>query len=87
LSGSQIKAPGFAGGYLLHQWRPRPEAKKLDGEGEARLVTLACSQPPGERGSWTLALLGQRLVELKIVDTIARETVRRTLKKTFSNRG
>ena len=72
---------------LKHEWRPRPEARKLDGEGEAHLITLACSQPPAEHGSWTLQLLGQRLVELKIVDTIARETVRRTLKKTISNRG
>lgn len=66
---------------LKHEWRPRPEARKLDGEGEARLTTLACSQPPDARGSWTLQLLGQRLVELKIVGTISYETVRRTLKK------
>jgi transposase len=72
---------------LQHEWRPRPEARKLDGEGEARLTALACSQPPDERGSWTLQLLGQRLVELKIVDTISYETVRRTLKKTISSRG
>ena len=72
---------------LEHEWRPRPEARKLDGEGEARLTTLACSQPPDEHGSWTLQLLAQRLVELKIVDTISRETVRQTLKKTISNHG
>ena len=72
---------------LKHEWRPRPEARKLDGEGEARLTTLACSKPPEGRGSWTLQLLGQRLVELKIVDTISYETVRRTLKKTISSRG
>jgi transposase len=72
---------------LDHKWRPRPEARKLDGEGEARLTMLACSQPPDGYGSWSLRLLGQRLVELEIVDTIAHETVRQTLKKTISSRG
>lgn len=72
---------------LEHHWRARPEAKKLDGEGQAQLTRLACSQPPDGRGSWTLQLLAQRLVELSIVDTISRETVRQTLKKTISSHG
>jgi transposase len=72
---------------LEHEWRPRPEARKLDGEGEARLIALACSHPPDEYASWTLQLLAQRLVELKIVDTIACETVRQTLKKTILSHG
>lgn len=72
---------------LKHEWRPRPEARKLDGEGEARLTMLACSQPPAGYGSWRLRLLGQRLVELQIVDTISPETVRQALKKTISSRG
>ena len=61
--------------------------RKLDGEQEARLVALACSPAPGGRGRWTLALLANRLVELKVVDTISDETVRQTLKKTTSSRG
>ena len=68
---------------LEHKWRSRPEAKKLDGEGEARLIALACSKAPDEHVRWTLQLLGQRLVELNIVDTISYETVRRVLKKRF----
>ena len=72
---------------LEHKWRTRPEARKLDGEGEARLTMLACSQPPAGYGSWSLRLLGQRLVELQIVDTISPETVRQALKKTTSSRG
>ena len=61
--------------------------KKLDGEGEARLVAMACSQPPEGRAGWTLKLLADRLVEWEIVDSISTETVRRTLKKTRSSLG
>lgn len=55
---------------------------KLDGDGEARLVRLACSAPPRGRGRWTLRLLAARLVELEVVESISPETVRQTLKKT-----
>ena len=58
-----------------------PRTPKLDGEKEARLTALACSKPPQGRGRWTLRLLGERLVELKVVDSICHETVRRVLKK------
>ena len=63
--------------------RPR----KLDGEAEARLVAVACSPAPEGRDRWTLELLADKLVELKVVDTIGKECVRRTLKKTTSSRG
>ncbi len=66
------------------QARPRRE-RKLDGEGEARLIALACSAPPEGRDRWTLQLLAEGLVRLKVVDSIALQTVRRTLKKTSSN--
>ena len=55
--------------------------KKLDGQGEAHLVALACSQPLEGRVSWTLKMLADGLVEREIVDSISTETVRRTLKK------
>ena len=55
--------------------------KKLDGQGEARLIALACAEPPLGRVSWTLKLLADRLVECKIVESISPETVRQTLKK------
>jgi transposase len=62
---------------------PRREYRsKLDGEQEARLITLACSQPPEGRGRWTLRLLADAMVELEMVDSISHETVRQTLKKT-----
>ena len=59
----------------------------LDGKAEARLVALACSEPPPGRVRWTLRLLADKLIELEIVDSIATETVRRTLKKMNSSRG
>lgn len=61
--------------------------RKLDGAQEAQLVTLACSNPPAGRARWTMQLLADRLVELHVVDSIGRETVRTTLKKTFSSPG
>ena len=63
------------------QIRPSRE-RTLDGAGEARLIAVACGEPPEGRARWTLQLLANRLVELKIVDTISYETVRQTLKKT-----
>ena len=60
---------------------------KLDGAQEARLVALTCSTPPEGRARWTLQWLADRLVELEVVDTIGRECVRTTLKKTTSSHG
>jgi len=56
--------------------------RKLDGAMEARLVALACSPPPEGRQRWTMELLADKLVELKVVQSIGRECVRTTLKKT-----
>ncbi len=56
--------------------------RKLDGDGEARLIALACSQAPEGRSRWTLRLLADRLVQLEVVDGISHETVRDVLKKT-----
>lgn len=72
----------------LYRQKPRAtKPRKLDGEQEAQLVTLACSTPPDGRERWTLTLLRDKLVALEIVDSIATETVRQTLKKTTSSRG
>jgi transposase len=56
--------------------------RKLDGEAEARLIAIACGAPPEGRVRWTMHLLADRIVELKIVDSISHDTVHRTLKKT-----
>ncbi len=62
--------------------RPRPGAKcKLDAKGDATLEMLAKSKPPDGRKRWTMQLLADRLVELKIVESISDETVRTQLKK------
>jgi Homeodomain-like domain len=72
----------------LHRKRHnRLPQRKLDGRQEAQLVALTCSAPPQGQERWTLALLADKLIELKVVDSIARETVRSTLKKTNSSRG
>src|SRR6516162_1541714 len=55
--------------------------RKLDGELEARLIALTCSQPPLGRQRWTLRLLADKLVELQLVDSISHEAVRQALKK------
>ncbi len=68
--------------------RPRPGGKrKLDGKQEAFLVATACSTPPAGRPRWTLQMLADRLVEVRLVDALSDETVRRTLQKTSSSRG
>ena len=59
--------------------------RKLDGEQEARLLALACSEPPEGQAHWSLRLLAHRLVELEVVEEVSYQTVRRTLKKTPSS--
>jgi transposase len=72
----------------LERRRPRRVyVRKLDGDGEAHLVALACQQPPEGRSRWTLRLLADRMVALEYVDQISYQTVRRTLKKTRSHPG
>jgi hypothetical protein len=56
--------------------------RKLDGEGEAKLIAAACSAAPEGRSRWTLELLADKLVALRVVESISLECVRQTLKKT-----
>lgn len=68
---------------LQRKQQDRPSRPRLlDGRAEARLIALACSAPPDGRAAWTLQLLADRLVELRVVDSVCDETVRRALKKT-----
>jgi transposase len=60
----------------------RQYKRKLDGDGEAHLIALVCSQAPKGYQRWTLQLLADQMVELGHVDSLSYETVRRTLKKT-----
>ena len=59
----------------------RYRTPRLDGDGEAHLATLACSQPPGGYARWTLRLLADKRVELGQVETLSYETVRQVLKR------
>ena len=59
-----------------------PTARKLDGEGEAKLIAMRLGKPPAGYGRWSLQLLADELVTLEVVDSICPETVRKTLKKT-----
>jgi transposase len=61
----------------------RPSIEKMfDGEKEAKLIAMACGQKPQGRARWTLELLAERVVELKIVEHCSPQTVMRTLQKT-----
>ena len=66
---------------LQRKRRHRERPQRLDGEAEAQLVRLACSEAPEGQARWTLSLLANQLVELEIVPSIAKETVRQVLKK------
>jgi hypothetical protein len=61
--------------------------KKADGDFEAHLIALSCSEPPEGFSRWTLRLLADKVVELDYIDSISHETIRRVLKKTNLNLG
>ena len=68
--------------------KPRPgRPPKLSGRDEAMLTAIACSEPPEGRARWSVRLLADKLVELDIVDSISRESVREYLKKGISSHG
>lgn len=55
--------------------------KKVDGDFEAHLISIACSEPPSGFAKWSLRLLADQMVELNYVESISHETVRSVLKK------
>ena len=69
------------------QGRRATYKRKADGDLEAHLVALSCSEPPEGYARWSLRMLADRAVELDYVDSVSYETVRRVLKKTKSNPG
>ena len=60
----------------------KTKEKKADGDVEAHLIALSCSKAPRGFSKWSLRLLADKMVELKYVESISHETVRRVLKKT-----
>jgi transposase len=80
----------FVEGNLARALNEDPRAgpaPKLDAKQEAWLIATACSMPPEGQKRWTMQLLADQMVQLKQVESISDETVRRTLKKTHSSRG
>jgi len=63
--------------------RPR----EFTGREEAKLTLIACSEPPEGRSRWSVRLLADKMVELEVVDSISRESVRKYLKKRYLSRG
>ena len=61
--------------------------KKTDGDFEAHLIALSCSDPPEGFARWSLRLLADKVIELNYIDSISHEAIRRILKKTKSNLG
>ena len=72
---------------LVPRKSSRSYERKLDGDGEAHLIALACGESPAGRSRWTLRLLADQIVALGYVDALSKDTVRRVLKKTSSSLG
>ena len=65
----------------------KPPNPKFDGEKEAHLIALVCSDPPQGCARWSLRVLADKMVELEHFSSISHEAIRRVLKKTNSNLG
>lgn len=79
----RIKARFKEEGIEAIKEHPRPgRPPRITGDVEAKLVMLACSQPPEGRSRWTLQLLADKMVELQYIDTISDVGVMKRLKKT-----
>ena len=83
----QLVEEGFDAVLSRREYKQKVSRKKIDGDVEARLVALSCSDPPEGRARWTLRLLADKVVELGYEENISHEAIRQTLKKTNLNRG
>lgn len=78
----QLVEEGFDAVLSRREYIQKVSRKKIDGDVEAHLVALSCSEPPQGRARWTLRLLADKVVELGYVESISHEAIRQTLKKT-----
>jgi hypothetical protein len=78
----RLVTEGFERAFERKKRETPPTPPRLDGNGEAKLMSMRLGQPPAGYGKWTLQLLADELVTLEVVESISRETVRKTLKKT-----
>ncbi len=83
----QLVEEGFDAVLSRREYKQKVSRKKIDGDMEARLIALSCSDPPKGRARWTLRLLAETVVELGYVENISHEAIRQTLKKTNLSRG
>jgi hypothetical protein len=83
----QFVEEGFDAVLSRHRYTQKVSRKKIDGNVEAHLIALSCSEPPTGYVRWTLRLLADKIVELGYVETISHEAIRQTLKKTNLSRG
>jgi hypothetical protein len=82
----QLVEEGFEA-VLVRKYNPSCAPRRIfDGDAEAKLIALACGPAPEGYARWTLSLLEEKVVELKIVEKASDNTIGRTLKKTFSSR-
>jgi hypothetical protein len=82
----QLVAAGFEA-VLTRKYNPNSAPPRIfDGVAEAKLIALTCGPAPVGCAKWTLRLLEEKVVELNIVEKASDNTIRRTLKKTLSNR-
>lgn len=83
----QLVEEGFEAVLSRREYKQKVSRKKIDGEVEAHVVALSCSEPPEGRSRWTLRLLADKVVELGYMESVSHEAIRQTLKKTKLNRG
>ena len=76
---------GFEAALERKKQQSASRKRIIDGESEARLLSIACSKPPEGYAKWTMQMLAEELVALKVVDSVSGQTVWRTLKKTNLN--
>jgi len=76
---------GFEAALERKKQRCQSRKRIIDGDSEARLLSIACSKPPEGFAKWTMQMLADELVALKVVDSVSGQTVWRTLKKTNLN--
>ncbi len=78
----QLVEEGFDAVLARREYKQNVSRKKIDGDVEAHLIALSCSEPPAGRTRWTLRLLANKIVELGYVESISHEAIRQALKKT-----
>ena len=83
----QFVEEGFEAVLSRRPYTQKVSRKKIDGNVEAHLIALSCSDPPKGYVRWTLRLLADKIVELGYVETISHEAIRQTLKKPNLSRG